>query len=212
MDDNNHSLNHSQNFFLHFFFSVFLGGNVLNCEQVCQCRRPQACQRCGLFVAIWDQAVFTRRPLLLSRSLPLPLLPLPSVNIAMHASPTVLAALHPPPTSLHPPTCLHHLFWLASILPSSPLPDLPVFCPLSSLPPALSVLVQPCPLFPQRLPFPLCRCPLTPLSSPPQSPSPSPADRGLVGTPKSSCSSLDCCPPSVPSFKVFFSPFPFWGG
>lgn len=155
--------------------------------------------------------MFTRRPLLLSRSLPLPLLPLPSVNIAMHASPTVLAALHPPPTSLHPPTCLHHLLWLASILPSSPLPDLPVFCPLSSLPPALSVLVQPCPLFPQRLPFPLCRCPLTPLSSPPQSPSPSPADRGLVGTPKSSCSSLDCCPPSVPSFKVFFLSFPLLG-
>lgn len=41
-------------------------------------------------------------------------------------------------------------------------PHLPVFCALSTLPPALPVLVQPRPLFPLCLPFPLWCCPLTP--------------------------------------------------
>lgn len=47
-------------------------------------------------------------------------------------------------------------------VPSSFSPHLPVFCALSTLPPALSVLVQARPLFPLCLPFPLWCCPLTP--------------------------------------------------
>lgn len=124
------------------------------------------------------------------------LLPRPSVNIAMHASHTVLAALRTThlPTLLHPPTWLHHLFWLAFILPS--LPSLIflcfVHCPASlqlCCPrPALPIVPQAPPI--SALPLPSDPSVLTSTVSPP-----SPADRGSAGTPKSSCSSLDCWSP-----------------
>lgn len=92
----------------------------------------------------------------------LPPPPSPALSVTL---PSVLAPLHSVPSSFS----LH----------------LPVFCALTSLPPALSVPVQPSSLFTPCLPFPLWWCPLTPHPV-----RPPPAD----GVPKSSCASLDCSP------------------
>ena len=81
-------------------------------------------------------------------------------------------------------------------IPSSFSPHLPVFCALSTLPPALSVSVQPHPLFPLCLPFPLWCCPLTPRPVLPLS-------LLLTGTPNLLVLLL-----TAPPLSFFF----FWGG
>lgn len=127
------------------------------------------------------------------------------VTVMMHVLAVSLQTPTPPPHHLH-----HHPHQLSlsvtspSVLaplhsvPSSFSPHLPVFCALTSLPPALSVPVQPSSLFTPCLPFPLWWCPLTPhpFRTPPPVP---PAD----GDPKSSCASLDCSPWKF-SFFFFF--------
>lgn len=119
----------------------------------------------------------------------------PLYTVMMHVLPIAfqLSLPHPFLSNKPLPSVLAPLH---SVL-SSFSPHLPVFCALSTLPPALSVLVQPRPLFPLCLPFPLWCCPLTPHSVLPLSlllmPPPNPAR-----DPKSSCSSLDCSP-----FKFF---------
>lgn len=88
-----------------------------------------------------------------------------AVTVMMHVLP--ISFQPPPPSS---PQCRPFLSDqpLPSVLaplhsiPSSFSPHLPVFCALSTLPSALSVSVQPRPLFPLCLPFPLWCCPLTP--------------------------------------------------
>lgn len=98
---------------------------------------------------------------------------------------------HPTPTPALSTTLPSVLAPLHSV-PSSFSLHLPVFCALTSLPPALYVPVQPSSLFTPCLPFPLWWCPLTPHPFRPPLP---PAD----GDPKSSCASLDCSP-----WKFFF--------
>lgn len=73
---------------------------------------------------------------------PTPQCPPTTTSLCDQPLPSVLAPLHSVPSSFS-------LY-------------LPVFCALSSLPPALSVPVQPSSLFTPWLPFPLWWCPLTP--------------------------------------------------
>lgn len=106
---------------------------------------------------------------------------------------------------LHPfgaaPLCSPGLYHLLGAplhsAPSSFSPHLPVFCALSTFPPAVPVLVRPCPLFSVCPPFPLLCYPLTSLPAslpfPFHQPHPAPP-HAAAGTPKSSCSSLDCFP------------------
>lgn len=112
------------------------------------------------------------------------------LSASITVAPTPPRILSVPPLSLRPAFTI--CFDSSPFCLSSFSPHLPVFCAPSTLPPAFSVLVQPRPLFPLCLPFPLWCCPLTPHPVIPPNP---PAD----GDPKSSCSSLDCSP-----FKFFW--------
>lgn len=113
------------------------------------------------------------------------------------STPPSLLILSVPPLSLRPG--LYHLFWLPSIL--SPHLFLLIFLCFVHCPPslhALSVLVQPRPLFPPAPPISALVLPSDPTPCPPlpSTPTVPPAD---ARDPKSSCSSLDCSP-----FKFFF--------
>lgn len=127
-----------------------------------------------------------------------------SVNITMHALPKVFAAPSPPSSRWlpsPPATSLRHLFWLASTRfpPPSSSCVLSTVQPPSSfvcLRPALSIVPTVPPISALVLP-----------SDPSVLTSPAPPPLLMGGTPKSSCSSLDCSP-----FKFFFFFFPFWGG
>lgn len=173
--------------------------------------RPQACRRCGLFVAIWYQAVFTRRPLLL----------------LLITRPT------PPPPALLTLRCMRHpQSWRPSLRPTSlhsstPKPGFticfgsPPFCRLSPpwsscvlstvQPPSSFVRPRPAlPIVPRAppisaLPLPSDPSVLTSTVSPQ-----SPADRGLGrGPPNLLVLLLTAAPLLLSSFKVFSLLFPF---
>lgn len=133
-------------------------------EVFCLCRKLQtsayrSCMgiKCCLFVAIWDSVMFRCWASVLAVTVMMHVLP-----VAFQLPPSsLLFILSVPPLSLQ--TSLYHLFWFPSIL--SPHLFLLIFLCFVHRPPSFQpclVLVQPRPLFPLCLPFPLWCCPLTP--------------------------------------------------
>lgn len=154
------------------------------------------------------------------------------IRPCLHVDPPPLSSSPAPLLTLR---CMRHTqSWRPSVPPTSlhsctPQPGFticfgsPSFCLLSppwsscvlstvQPPSSFAVLVRPCPLFPKRLPFPLCRCPLTLLSSPPQSPRPPLRTGGRQGPPNLLVLLLTAGLLPLSSFKVFLSPFLFRGG
>jgi len=115
------------------------------------------------------------------------------VTVMMHVLP-IAFQLVPPSSFQCRPLSLRPAFTICF--------GLSILCPHLSLliflclciPPALSVLVLPRPLFPPCLPFPLWCCPLTSQPVPPNVPPADAPPPPPVQDPKSSCSSLDCSP------------------
>lgn len=140
--------------------------------------------QCSVYVTIWHPDMFRCQAFLpccysrdacVASSFSVPPL---SLSLSNQPLPSVVAPLHSVPSSF-----------------SS---HLPVFCALSTLPPALSVLVHPCPLFslvPPHFRFAVTLWPHPlPPCWPPPSPPPPPPSPHTTWDPKSSCSSLHWFP------------------